>query len=94
MRSSRIIRYITSYSYTSEDNVARTETFPFVIIGGNTTVLLNNTGGAVPYASYILPIRAKAGTSITIASTGTFTSVVYNLEGIKRNRLKKLLNII
>lgn len=74
-------------AYTDEGNTARTITFNFSNVGGTLLTSIANTGGAVPYEGIPLHIRVKASTAITIATTGTFTSVTYNVEGIIRQLL-------
>ncbi len=46
-----------------------------------TNIANGRSEGAVPYQGLEITIRAKAATTITIATTGTFTTVVYNVEG-------------
>lgn len=68
-------------SYTSEDGTPRTLTFSFSNLTGTFLTVLTNTAGTGPYEGIPLHIRAKANTAITIATTGTFTTVTYNVEG-------------
>jgi len=42
---------------------------------------ITNVQGVGAYEGVPLHIRAKASTAITVATTGTFTSVTYNVEG-------------
>ncbi len=74
-------------AYTDEGNTARVATFLFELIAGTTTTSVINTNGAVPYEGIPLHIRAKAATAITIRTqaAGTYTTVVYNAEGIIRH---------
>jgi hypothetical protein len=70
--------------YTDEGNTSRTDNLDF--LWPNSTLLHNtlvNTDGVTVYSSVIVPIRAKANTSITIATSagGTYTTVAYNVEG-------------
>lgn len=74
-------------AYTDEGNTARTLTMTFgLVAGGVTTTSIANATGAVPYHGVPVCIRAKGGTTITIASAagGTYTTVVYNAEGVIR----------
>lgn len=72
-------------AYTDEDSVAQTATFVFQKNDGSTTTTITDTTSTGPYYSSMLRIRAKASTSITVATSGTFTSVTYNAEaGIKQ----------
>lgn len=74
--------FTVTCAYTDEGNTARTLTLTFFLVSGTFIVIATNTQGAVPYHGIPVHIRCKAGTSITIATTGTFTSVTYNVEGI------------
>lgn len=68
--------------YTDEGNTSRTIVFSFSTLAGViSNAAITNVGGAVPYEGVPLHIRCKASTTITISSTGTFTSTVYNIEG-------------
>jgi hypothetical protein len=51
-------------------------------LAGTILTAIANAAGAVPYEGVPLHIRAKSGTTITIATTGTFTTVTYNVEGL------------
>jgi hypothetical protein len=63
-------------AYTDEGNTARTATLSFQLLAGGTPVTsVANANGAVPYMGVPQQIRAKA-------STGTFTTVTYNVEGL------------
>lgn len=68
-------------AYTDEGNTARTLTLNFTTSAGTIGTSVTNANGAVPYVGIPVGIRCKAATTITIATTGTFTSVVYNVEG-------------
>lgn len=74
--------FTVTCAYTDESNTARTLTLTFSNIGGTFATTIANAGGAVPYEGIPMHIRCKASTAITIATTGTFTSVTYNAEGI------------
>jgi len=76
--------FTVTCTYTSEDNVSRVITFSFEQLAGTFTTTVVNTNGAVPYEGVPLHIRAKAATTIQIASAagGTYTNVVYNIEGL------------
>lgn len=78
--------FTVTCAYTDEGNTARTATLTFRLIASPTTLTtaIANANGAVPYQGDTLHIRAKAATTITIATTGTFTTVAYNAEGIIR----------
>lgn len=74
--------FTVTCAYTDEGNTARTATFNFTNVAGTIATAIANAGGAVPYQGVPIHIRAKASTAITIATTGTFTSVTYNAEGV------------
>jgi hypothetical protein len=68
-------------AYTDEGNSSRTATLSFLLVAGTAlTTLVANGNGTVPYMGLPLHIRCKASTSITIATSGTFTSVTYNVD--------------
>jgi len=73
--------FTTTCAYTDEGNTARTLTMSFTLVAGGALVTaVDNANGAVPYMGVPQRIRAKASTAITIATTGTFTTVTYNVE--------------
>lgn len=74
--------FTVTCAYTDEGNTARTVTLNFSQLTGTFVTAITNVTGAGPYEGVPLHIRCKASTSITIATTGTFTSVTYNAEGI------------
>jgi len=74
--------FTVTCAYTDESNTARTLTLNFSDVAGTIATAIANAGGAVPYHGIPLHIRCKAATVITIATTGTFTTVTYNVEGI------------
>lgn len=68
--------------YTDEGNVSRTVTLSFSQLAGTIINSITNVTGTGPYEGIPLHIRAKASTAITVKTTGTFTSVTYNVEGV------------
>jgi hypothetical protein len=78
--------FTVTCSYTDEQGTARTVTLPFVLVAGSAIVnTVVNTNGVVPYMGIPIRIRAQASSSITVQTTGTFTTVTYNVEAdIKR----------
>lgn len=72
--------FTVTCTYTDEGNTSRTLTLQLSTIAGAFITAITNAQGTVPYEGVPLHIRAKASTSITIATTGTFTTVVYNGE--------------
>lgn len=73
--------FTATVTYTDEGNTSRTVTMQFSTLAGAFVTAMTNAQGTVPYGGVPLHIRCKASTSITIATTGTFTTVVYNVEG-------------
>lgn len=78
--SSTLHSFSVTCSYTDESNTARVLTLNFSQLTGAFVTTLTNALGASAYEGVPVHIRAKAGTTIIIASTGTFTTVTYNLE--------------
>lgn len=74
--------FTVTVAYTDEGNTARTLTLPFTTLAGASVAVINFANGAVPYGGTPVHIRCKASTTITIATTGTFTGATYNCEGI------------
>lgn len=74
-------------TYTDEGNTARTVTMGFRLVGDTTAFTSSIAASAtVPYNGVSQFIRAKAGTTITLLTqaAGTYTNVVYNVEGFIR----------
>lgn len=74
--------FTATVTYTDEGNTSRTVTMQFSTLAGAFVTAMTNTQGTVPYEGVPLHIRCKASTAITIATTGVFTTVVYNVEGM------------
>jgi hypothetical protein len=74
--------FTVTVAYTDEGNTARTLTLPFSSLAGAHLAIVNFANGAVPYEGTPLHIRCKASSTITIATTGTFTGCTYNVETI------------
>lgn len=68
-------------AYTDETNTARVLTLNFNQLSGTIINSITNATGAGPYEGIPNMIRAKASTSITISTSGTFTGVTYNVQG-------------
>lgn len=72
--------FTVTVTYTDETTTSRTHTFSFIQNGVATPLqTITNITGTGAYAGTPMMIRAKAATAITIATTGTFTSVTYNV---------------
>jgi hypothetical protein len=67
--------------YTDETNTARTLTLPMIRLAGSIVTLITDTTGVGPYSATSTTIRCKAGTTATMKTLGTFTTVTYNVEG-------------
>lgn len=79
--TSTLHNFTATVTYTDEGNISRTVTLQFSTLAGAFVTAMTNAQGAVPYEGVPLHIRCKASTVITIATTGTFTTVTYNAEG-------------
>jgi len=77
--ASSTFNFTVIYSYTDEGGNARTGTMNFSNLAGTIATAMANAGGATVYAGIPLQIRAKSGAGIAIGTTGTFTSVTYNI---------------
>ena len=73
--------FTCSVDYTDEGNTARNQLFSYTTGTAFRTSILS-ANGAIPYAAHHMHIRAKASTSITIKTSGTFTGATYNVEGV------------
>lgn len=65
-------------AYTDETNTAQTLKLNFSSITGTIGIALAAAG---PFEGIPAHIRCKAATAITVATSGTFTSLTYNVEG-------------
>lgn len=80
--ASTVNNFTMTCTYTDETNTSRTLTFNFSSITGTLGTAITNALGTGAYEGIPLHIRCKASTAITIATTGTFTTVTYNAEGV------------
>lgn len=80
--ASTAFSFSVTCTYIDEGNTSRTLTLNFSQISGTLVQTLTNVLGAGAYEGVPLHIRAKAGTTIVIASAGggTYTTVTYSLE--------------
>jgi hypothetical protein len=69
-------------AYTDESNTARTIKLNMMLTSGaiSNSAALANTNGPL-FQGLPMQIRCKAATTITVATSGTFTTVTYNVEG-------------
>lgn len=82
LTTNTISSFLCDVVYTDETNTARTQTFLFLTPAAASVTTISNTIGANVISGIPLHIRAKASTTITINTAGTFTTVTYNVEGI------------
>lgn len=83
--SSTTFNFNVNVTYTDEGNTSRTLTLQFTQTASqNIVVSIANANGAIPYSGLPTHIRAKANTAITVLTTGTFTTVTYNVEATIR----------
>lgn len=78
--ASTLNSFTTTVTYTDESNTSRVLTLNFSQLTGAFITTITNATGAAPYEGVPVGIRCKAGTTITISTTGTFTTVTYNVE--------------
>jgi hypothetical protein len=72
-------------NFTDEGSAVNALTLNFITNNGAVVTNVVNATGTVQYSGIPAQIRAKAGTAITVTTSGTFTTVTYNVEGmIKR----------
>lgn len=69
--------FTTTVDYTDETNTPQTLTLNFSDLAGT---LGTTIAAAGVFEGLTLRIRAKAATSITVATVGTFTTLTYNVE--------------
>lgn len=73
--------FTTTISYTDESNTPRVLTINYTSLAG---VVGTAVAAAGPFSSEVYHIRVKAATTITAATTGTFTTLTYNVEAVIR----------
>lgn len=75
--------FVIQVSYKDEGGTARTSSIPLFALGVGAVTGVANGSGAIPYQGYAITIRAKAANAITILTeaAGTYTSVVFNVDG-------------
>jgi len=71
-------------TYHDEVNGLRTQILNYSNLAGTISPNIANAGGTGDYNGIPLHIRCKSGSAIILGTTGLFTSVTYNVEGIIR----------
>lgn len=81
--TSTLYSFTMTCTYTDPANVSRTLTMNFSGLTGVFSTVVANTSPSVIFEGVPQHIRAKAGTTITIATAagGVYTTVTYNAEG-------------
>ena len=72
--------FTVTFTYVDESNTSRTVTLTFSQTSGTFVTSITNGTGAGPYMGIPLHVVCKGGTAFTLATTGTFTTVTYNVE--------------
>lgn len=67
-------------TFKSEDGTARSVAVVWQLAAGGTVTNVTTATGTVPYMGYPVQIRAQAATAITVSTTGTQSTAVYNHE--------------
>jgi hypothetical protein len=76
-----VASFSVTCTYHDETNTSRVLTLNFSNLAATFIQTITQATGTGAYEGVPVQIRAKAGTTITIATTGTFTSVTYNITG-------------
>jgi hypothetical protein len=74
--------FTVTVAYQDDRGTNRVLTLSFSNLAGTFLTAITNVTGAGPYEGVPLHIRVKANQAITIATTGTFTTVTYDVETI------------
>lgn len=77
--ASTLHSFSVQVDYTDETNTAQTETLTYTQLNAASVSVITNGTGTGPYNGVALTLRCKASTSVTVKTTGTFTSLVYNV---------------
>lgn len=78
--TSTLYSFVVTVTYTDETSSSITSNLVFTLIDGTVLSTIANAGGTGPREGIPMRIRCKAGTTITVATSGTFTTVTYNVE--------------
>lgn len=65
-------------AFTDETGQVGTRSIPMMV--GGIVVVAANADGFTSYSGIAIQIRAKAGTTLSVSTVGTFTSAIYNAE--------------
>jgi hypothetical protein len=69
-------------SYTDTGGTARVATLPLRLLTGVNVLAVAFANGAIPYAGVTQQFRARAGTLVTLGTTGTFTGATYDCSAV------------
>lgn len=84
IRTATTHNFTVTVAYTDFEGTGRTTTFAFLKSGDTSAALtptIVNTNGTIAYQGVPVHIDSQAGSAITIATTGTFTTVSYDVAG-------------
>lgn len=74
--------FTVTVTYKDDNNVSQTVTLNFTQNTGTLLQTITNITGTGDYEGVPIHLRAKGGNAITVATTGTFTSVTYNVSAV------------
>lgn len=75
--------FVCTLTYTDEAGTSRVLNLMFAPpSGGALLTAITDGETAVAYTGIVQRIRAKAANAITVATSGTFTTVTYNVDGM------------
>ncbi len=80
--TSTLHSFSVQVDYTDETNTAQTLTLTFSQLSAALVSTITNATGAGPYEGLPVHLRCKAATTVTVKTTGTFTTVTYNVEAV------------
>jgi len=71
----------TNLIFTDTGGTGRTIQLDSAGVNAQYDVQVGQAQGAVPYCGRLYSVRCKAGTTVSFTTTGTFTSVTYEMSG-------------
>lgn len=71
--------FTVTAAYTDIGNTPRVATLPLRTLAGANVLSVTFAQGAVPYMGVLTRFRAKGGTAVTIATTGSFSGCTYSV---------------